>query len=100
MGNNEDVSLLFSYTSVLLKYCYFFVSNFSLVCGDIHGNFKTLLTRVEGVLKKTGGFDVRLYTNLVLVFGTLERGGCLSLFVYWNFDIGRHKWNSLTCRQI
>ncbi|KAI5630681.1 CWF19-like protein 1 [Phthorimaea operculella] len=32
----------------------------TLICGDVNGNFKTLFSRVETIVKKTGAFDVLL----------------------------------------
>ncbi len=40
------------------------VTLFRLVCGDVDGQFKKLFSKVDGIQKKAGQFDVCHNTNI------------------------------------
>lgn len=42
----------------------------SLVAGDVEGNIKQLFTRIEGILKKSGPFEVHQISLIIHALGT------------------------------
>lgn len=39
---------------------FFFLSIYSLVCGDVKGNFKVLFNKIQNINQKSGPFDLLL----------------------------------------